>query len=92
MTVCDEWLASVQTDKLGRSSLLLQLLYLSHTDSLRDADICHLAHTLLPESNCRVRLPWRELVTGGHVSGEGANQLNAIEIAQQHELESRPLD
>ena len=68
---CGEWLASVQTDKLGRSSLLLQLLYLSHTDSLRDADICHLAHPPLPESNCRVRLPWRGLVTGVCARGGG---------------------
>ena len=36
---------------------------------LTDADICPLAHPPLPENNCRVRLPWRGLVTG-HVSGE----------------------
>ena len=42
------------------------------TDSLRDADICPLAHPPLPENNCSVRLPRRGLVTGG-MSGEGAN-------------------
>ena len=75
---CGEWLASVQTDKLGRSSLLLQLLYLSHTDSLTVADICHLAHTPLPESNCRVRLPWRGLVTGACVRGGGKCRVLAL--------------
>jgi len=34
------------------------------TNSLTDADICPLAHPPLHESNCRVRLPCRWLVTG----------------------------
>ena len=36
-------------------------------------DICPLAHPPLRENSCRVRLPRRGLVTGGHVSGEEAN-------------------
>jgi len=29
------------------------------------ADVCPIAHPPLPENNCRVRLPWRGLATGG---------------------------
>ena len=72
---CGGWLASVQTDKLARSSLLLLLLmYLW----LTDADICPLLHPPLPESNCRVRLPWRGLVTGACVRGGGKCRVLAL--------------
>jgi len=59
-------------------SLLLLLLYLW----LTDANICPLAHSPLPENNCRVHLPWRGLVTGACVRGGGKCRVPAPMTAE----------
>jgi len=66
------WLVVRPTNSQTRSLLTAAAAVLV-TDSLTDADICPLTRPPLPEGNCRVRLPWRGLVTGGLVPGEGAN-------------------
>jgi len=66
------WLVVRPTNSQTRSLLTAAAAVLV-TDSLTDADICPLTRPPLPEGNCRVRLPWRGLVSGGRVPGEGAN-------------------